>query len=96
MVVVMKKMLMVSLGSKVGYAVARQTRSYFSMIRFYKKNGNFDCIHTTKMMLSGYLHALYDLDKLSDADYYFLLDLGEQIAFGRSERLAHSWRRFLK
>ena len=87
---------MVSLGSKVGYAAARQTRSYFSMIRFYKKNGNFDCLCTAKTMLDGYLHALYDLDKLSDDDYYFFLDLVQQVAFGRLSRLSHEWRSLLK
>lgn len=96
MVVVMKKMLVVALESKVGHRVACQIRSYFFTIRGFKKAGELDAVRTGKIMLGGYLSALYDLDKLSDADYYFLRDLTQQVAFGRSSRLHNEWRRLLK
>ena len=94
MVVVMKKMLVVALESKVGHRVACQIRSYFFTIRGFKKIGEFDAVHTGKIMLNGYLSALYDLDKLSDDDYYFLRDLVEQVVSGRAARLHHPWRKF--
>lgn len=96
MVVVMKKMLVVALESKVGYRVACQVRSYFFTIRGFKKAGELDSVRVGKIMLCAYLSALHDLDKLSDADYYFLLDLAQQVAFGRFSRLSHEWRRLLK
>lgn len=96
MVVVMKKMLVVALEPKVGYRVACQIRSYFFTIRGFKKTGELDAVRTGKIMLCGYLSALYDLDKLSDADYYFLRDLAEQVAFSRFSRLSHEWRKLLK
>ena len=95
MVVVMKKMLVVALESKVGHRVACQIRSYFFTIRGFKKAGELDAVRTGKIMLCGYLSALYDLDKLSDDDYYFLRDLVEQVVSGRAARLHHPWRKFL-
>ena len=95
MVVVMKKMLVVALESKVGHRVACQIRSYFFTIRGFKKAGDLDAVRTGKIMLGGYLSALYDLDKLSDDDYYFLRDLVEQVVSGRAARLHHPWRKFL-
>ena len=95
MVVAMKKMLVVALEPKVGYRVACQIRSYFFTIRGFKKAGELDAVRTGKIMLCGYLSALYDLDKLSDDDYYFLRDLVEQVVSGRAARLHHPWRKFL-
>lgn len=96
MVVIMKKMLVVSLEPKLGHRVACQIRSYFFTIRGFKKSGELDSVRVGKIMLCAYVSALYDLDKLSDADYYFLLDLAQQVAFGRFSRLSHEWRKLLK
>ena len=90
----MKKMLVVALESKVGHRVACQIRSYFFAIRGFKKAGELDAVRTGKIMVCGYLSALYDLDKLSDDDYYFLRDLVEQVVSGRAARLHHPWRKF--
>ena len=92
----MKKMLVVALESKVGHRVACQIRSYFFTIRGFKKAGELDAVCTGKIMLGGYLSALYDLDKLSEADYYFLRDLTVQVSFSRSSRLNNEWRKLLK
>ena len=96
MVVIMKKMLVVALEPKVGYRAAYYIRSQLFVIRGFKKAGELDTERKRKNMLCGYLSALYDLDKLSEADYYFLRDLTVQVSFSRSSRLNNEWRKLLK
>ena len=64
MVVIMKKMLVVSLEPKLGHRVACQIRSYFFTIRGFKKACELDSVRVGKIMLCAYVSALYDLDRL--------------------------------
>ena len=71
--------------SRLGFA-SSAVRSRFSSLYRLRREGKLDTLLVSYNCLSGYLEALWDVDKISYDQYCFFRDLSFQIVYGRSCR----------